>query len=98
MYYPQSQIIVNLYTNGQEFIIKSSEENYIGNYWKTSDGKYFTGKTPESKNIQELIVSTSTINSNQYSNLTSEAFSAPTGVYLNDSYTINTEYNKLNSF
>jgi hypothetical protein len=97
MYYPQSQIIVNLYTNGQEFIIKSSEENYIGNYWKTSDGKYFTGKTPESKNIQELITSTSTINSIQYSNLTSEAFSAPTGVFLNDSYIINTEYNRLNN-
>tara|TARA_R110000868_G_scaffold168808_3_gene403654 strand:+ start:6452 stop:7084 length:633 start_codon:yes stop_codon:yes gene_type:complete len=97
MYYPQSQIIVNLYTNGQEFIIKSSKENYIGNYWKTSDGKYFTGKTPESKNIQELIINASTINSNQLSSISSETLPTPTGVYLNDSYTINAEYSKLNS-
>ena len=54
MYYPQSQIKTNLYTNGQEFSIESTKENYIGYYWKTSDGKYFTGKTPNDKNIQEL--------------------------------------------
>jgi hypothetical protein len=59
MYYPKSQIVTNLYTNGQEYIIKSTSENYIGNYWKTSDGKFFTGKTPEDKNIQELIVARS---------------------------------------
>ena len=51
MYYPKSQIVTNLYTNGQEYIIKSNNEKYIGNYWKTSDGKFFTGKTPEDKNI-----------------------------------------------
>ena len=56
MYYPKSQIVTNLYTNGQEYVIKSTSENYIGNYWKTSDGKFFTGKTPEDKNIQELIL------------------------------------------
>jgi hypothetical protein len=56
MYYPKSQIVTNLYTNGQEYVIKSTNENYIGNYWKTSDGKFFTGKTPEDKNIQELIL------------------------------------------
>ena len=54
MYYPKSQIVTNLYTNGQEYSILSTNENYIGNYWKTSDGKFFTGKTPEDKNIQEL--------------------------------------------
>jgi hypothetical protein len=59
MYYPKSQIVTNLYTSGQEYIIKSTSENYIGNYWKTSDGKFFTGKTPEDKNTQELIIATS---------------------------------------
>jgi hypothetical protein len=59
MYYPKSQIVTNLYTSGQEYIIKSTSENYIGNYWKTSDGKFFTGKTPEDKNIQELVVARS---------------------------------------
>jgi hypothetical protein len=96
MYYPKSQIVTNLYTNGQEYVIKSTSENYIGNYWKTSDGKFFTGKTPEDKNIQELIVATSDI-SLQYSNLTSEAFELKTtSVYLNNSDIITGEYNRLN--
>lgn len=59
MYYPKSQIVTNLYTNGQEYVLKSNNQNYIGYYWKTSDGKFFTGKTPEDKNIQELIISKS---------------------------------------
>ena len=62
MYYPKSQIVTNLYTSGQEYVIQSTSENYIGNYWKTSDGKFFTGKTPEDKNIQELVVATLTVN------------------------------------
>jgi hypothetical protein len=96
MYYPKSQIVTNLYTNGQEYVVKSTSENYIGNYWKTSDGKFFTGKTPEDKNIQELIVATSDI-SLQYSNLTSEAFELKTtSAYLNNSSVIAGEYNKLN--
>jgi hypothetical protein len=64
MYYPKSQIVTNLYTNGQEYVIKSTSANYIGNYWKTSDGKFFTGKTPEDKNIQELIIPTSKFSQN----------------------------------
>jgi len=67
MYYPKSQIVINLYTNGQEYVIKSTSENYIGNYWKTSDGKFFTGKTPEDKNIQELTIVTSTFSQNSSS-------------------------------
>jgi hypothetical protein len=62
VYYPKSQIVTNLYTSGQEYVIQSTSENYIGNYWKTSDGKFFTGKTPEDKNIQELVVATLTVN------------------------------------
>jgi hypothetical protein len=96
MYYPKSQIVTNLYTNGQEYVIKSNSANYIGNYWKTSDGKFFTGKTPEDKNIQELIVATSDI-SLQYSNLTSEAFEYQSNsAYLNNSDVITGEYNRLN--
>lgn len=97
MYYPKSQIVTNLYTNGQEYVLKSNNQNYIGFYWKTSDGKFFTGKTPEDKNIQELINATS-ISSLQYSNLTSEAFEVKNiSVYLNNSNTIAEEYNKINS-
>ena len=48
MYYPKSQIQTNLYTNGEEFVIKGQSSYYIGHYWKTSQGKYYTGKTPNS--------------------------------------------------
>jgi hypothetical protein len=54
MYYPLSQIKSNLYTNDGEYIILSSKKNYIGYYWKTSDGKYFTGRTPQDTPVSEL--------------------------------------------
>ena len=37
MYYPPSQIQTNLYTGGDEYIIASSGENYIGNYYSLSN-------------------------------------------------------------
>lgn len=46
MYYPKSQIKPNLYTNGNEFVVKDTYKNYIGYYFKTSTNEYFTGKTP----------------------------------------------------
>ena len=54
MYYPKSQIQVNLHTNGNEYVIASSNEIYAGYYWKTSSGKFFTGKTPEDTPSVEL--------------------------------------------
>jgi hypothetical protein len=54
MYYPKSQIQANLYTNGNEYVIASSNEIYAGYYWKTSSGKFFTGKTPEDTPSVEL--------------------------------------------
>ena len=44
---PLSQIKTNLYTNGGEYAILSSGQNYIGYYYKVTNGKIFTGKTPE---------------------------------------------------
>jgi len=52
MYYPKSQIKPNLYTNGGEYILSTTKEEYIGYYFKTSTGQLFTGKNPkESPNI-----------------------------------------------
>lgn len=59
MYYPLSQIHTNLYTNGQEYIIKSNNQNYVGYYWKSSDGKIFTGRTPQDPPNLELTLYTS---------------------------------------
>jgi hypothetical protein len=96
MYYPKSQIVTNLYTNGQEYIIKSTSENYIGNYWKTSDGKFFTGKTPDDINIQELISFSDTLPKNNLDTLnTSTQTPEASEVFVNSP--IISEYNKINS-
>jgi hypothetical protein len=54
MYFPKSQITTDLYTNGGEFIYKNNGNNYVGYYWRTQSGKYYTGKTPQDTPIQEL--------------------------------------------
>lgn len=43
MYYPKSQIKPNQYTNTGEFLIASSNTEYIGYYYSTSDGKFYSG-------------------------------------------------------
>lgn len=60
MYYPKSQIQINLYTKGEQFQLVSSGEEYIGYYWKTSKNEYFTGRNPsqESPLALEPIVTT----------------------------------------
>jgi hypothetical protein len=59
MYYPQSQITPNLYTNGNEFMYLKTGIEYIGYYFKISSGKYYTGKTPQNTPNEEIIKSTS---------------------------------------
>ena len=52
MYFPKSQIIENLYTNGGELKPFNEETQYTGHYYKTSTGEFFSGKNPDSnKNI-----------------------------------------------
>jgi len=55
MYFPLSQISTNLSTNGDEFVYLTTKQPYSGNYWKTSTGKFYTGKTPQDTPTQELI-------------------------------------------
>jgi hypothetical protein len=57
VYYPKSQVKTNLYTNGAELIYKASKDSYVGEYFKTSTGKYYTGKNPNFGTPSELIVS-----------------------------------------
>lgn len=54
MYYPKSQIKTNLFTNGDEY------ENtfgvpYVGQYWKSSDGKIHSGVGPQDRNSFILV-------------------------------------------
>lgn len=53
-YFPPSQYTPNLYTKGKEFMIIQTNENYIGYYFETLSGKYYTGKDPNSPPTQEL--------------------------------------------
>ena len=54
MYYPKSQIETNLFTPGQEFSTVSDNKEYIGNYWRTSQGLYYTGTNPQDNNVRIL--------------------------------------------
>lgn len=54
MYYPLSQITPNQYTNGGEFKLKSTGQDYIGYYFITSTGKYFTGRNQNDTPVEEL--------------------------------------------
>jgi len=46
MYYPKSQIKPNLFTNGEEYILSTTKEEYKGYYYETSTGQLYTGKNP----------------------------------------------------
>lgn len=54
VYYPKSQIKTNLYTPGGQLRVKSTKKEYIGSYWKTSRGEYFTGQSPKDSPFLEL--------------------------------------------
>jgi hypothetical protein len=45
-YYPKSQVKTNLYTNGNEYMLSTTKEEYKGYYYKTSTGKLYTGANP----------------------------------------------------
>jgi len=55
MYLPKSKYRGNLHTPGDQFVIKSTRKEYTGSYFKTYNGRYFTGEQP-TKDSQELEV------------------------------------------
>ena len=91
MYFPSSQIKTNLYTNGNELVYKSNNQKYIGFYWKTSSEEYYTGKTPQDINIQELILLTEPSTDN-VSRIETNSNPNYGGVYLNPSSNLYNEY------
>ena len=54
MYYPQSKILTNQYTNGQELVYKKTGVLYEGSYHMLANGKIYTGKNPRDGQIEEL--------------------------------------------
>lgn len=67
-FYPPSQIKTNLHTNGGEFILSTTKQEYKGYYYKISNGKNYTGISPNDtpnillEPIVNLIESTNTPN------------------------------------
>ena len=65
MYFPESQITPNQYTNGGEFKIQSTGQDYKGYYFITSTGQRYTGRNQNDNPVLELTILTSnTINTN----------------------------------
>jgi hypothetical protein len=67
MYFPESQITPNQYTNGGEFQVKSTGQDYKGYYFITSTGQRYTGRNQNDNPVLELtslISNTSNINPN----------------------------------
>ena len=58
MYTPKNRIITNQFTQGEEYVYKNiiPQQFYVGFYYKTYTGKYYTGKTPNDPPNEELIV------------------------------------------
>jgi hypothetical protein len=61
MYFPKSQIKPNLYTNGGEYILSTTKENYAGYYYEISNGQRYTGKTPQD-GLNILLLTSQTLN------------------------------------
>lgn len=98
-YYPLSQVKINLYTNGGEFIKAINNEPYKGFYWQTSSGKFFTGKTPNDPYSTEIIRPTifpeENLNNPNLSQIAMEA-SVETYSIVSDTF-FPTEYPKYDS-
>ena len=57
MYIPKNRIITNLYSNDRKLVYKATQEVYVGFYYKTFEGKLFTGKTPnDPPNVKLILV------------------------------------------
>jgi hypothetical protein len=55
MYIPKNRIITNLTTSPGEFVYKDTRNPYEGFYWKSYDGKFYTGKTPNDAPVNEIV-------------------------------------------
>ena len=55
MYLPSFKYKGNLITEGDEYSIKGSDQPYVGKYFLTDTGKYFTGNKPGDGPNQRLV-------------------------------------------
>jgi hypothetical protein len=71
MYYPKSQIKTDLYTNGGQYALSTSNQDYKGYYYEISNGEKYTGRNPQDgPNI--LLTEPLSINNPTISNTTTQ--------------------------
>lgn len=67
MYYPKSQIVTDLYTNGDKYALQSTPNiPYTGYYYVVSTGEIFSGKNPNDGISKRLV----TLSTKEYSSVT----------------------------
>ncbi len=76
MYYPKSQYIGNLYTDGAQYVIATSGESYKGYYFKTFNNELYTGKTPED-GIPQLLIESDEPASNSATSISTTSITQP---------------------
>lgn len=80
MYYPKSQIITDLYTNGDKYgFFSNPSQPYTGYYYIISTGQIFSGKNPNDGTPQRLVP----LSAKEYSSVT--VTSSPSEISPSDS-------------
>lgn len=60
VYIPRNKILPNLYTNGGEYLIESTQKEYKGYYYRLYNGDIFTGRNPQDTPNEKLILKSPT--------------------------------------
>lgn len=60
-YYPKSQVTINLYTSGNEYVVERTNQPYTGEYYATSKGKFFAGANPTIGGDKVRLIKTDTL-------------------------------------
>lgn len=63
VYIPKSQIKSNQFTNGNEWYYVKNNASYVGSYFKLSNGKAYTGRSPNNPPNEEITQNTPIVSS-----------------------------------
>lgn len=78
-YYPRNKVRTGLYSSGEDLSL--GDKPYVGYYYVTFKGEYYTGKSPLSKNSKKLKKVTRAVESLDLSRTDSVNKSEPTSYY-----------------
>ena len=86
VYIPKNRIKTNLFTKGGEFVVLSTNEPYSGKYYKTYNGRFFSGLNPNDLTSQQLAKIPPVVDPK------------PTQVFIPDNYSTNFNAELVNSY